>query len=80
MPQKIPHWDDVAEWAARELQAARTELELSDVNGDKNRGRIAALRELLDMPDRLLEQHNQQIRGAEAKFQPDPLSQPPEYV
>lgn len=78
--RNIPHWDDVADWAARQLTQARAELETSEINGDKNRGKIETLRALLEMPDQMTVQRDQKIERDSKVFRPDPLSYPPEYI
>jgi hypothetical protein len=47
-------WRDVAAWAAPRLESARAELESPNVDDARARylrGRIAALKELLALPD-----------------------------
>lgn len=46
-----PEWSHVAIWARKEIEVARDALETETKDAQWLRGRIAALRELLRMPD-----------------------------
>ena len=47
-----PLWEDIQKWALAEIELARDALEGATQPEAYARGRIAALRELLDMPRR----------------------------
>ena len=61
---KNPHWDDVKAWAEEQLAQARADLETSEEGGEQNRGKINALRMLLELPSRIATEHDRRIQRA----------------